>query len=406
MGDAGLPRSLQESLENTKVSYVQLGKCGLRVSVPILGAMSFGHKAWQKWVVDDPAEVDQLLKGAYDRGLNTWDTANVYSNGVSEKLIGATIKKHNIPRHKLILLSKCFGPVGEEPDVVHIKYLQEMKKSKDYVNQGGLSRAAIFNAVEKSLERLGTDYLDLLQIHRFDSTVPVEETMKALHDLVERGKVRYIGTFPSPVFPHLFQFPSGLGLSDPVFSLLAVVCLLPKLVDNTANSIPGASSMWTYQFAKMQSCAESQGWTKFVSMQNHYSLCYREEEREMNPYCHETGVGLIPWAPLYRGLLARPLGSDTTTREESLKGSSLFTGVDAADAEIIKRVMKLADEKGWKMSQVALAWIIQKGTIPIVGFSNLSRLDEACEVRGKKLTEEEMKYLEEPYKPKAIVGHS
>jgi aryl-alcohol dehydrogenase-like predicted oxidoreductase len=163
--------------------------------------------------------------------------------------------------------------------------------------------------------------------------------------------------------------------------------------------------MWAYQFAQMQQVAEARNWTKFVSMQNHYSLCYREEEREMNPYCIETGVGLIPWAPLYRGLLARPLGSDATTREESMKGNPMF-GVTEADKEIIKRVQDLAAKKGWKMSQVALAWIIQKNTIPIVGFSNLSRLDEAAAVQGKRLTEEEMKSLEEPYKPKAIVGHS
>jgi len=184
--------------------------------------------------------------------------------------------------------------------------------------------------------------------------------MKALHDLVQWGKVRYIG----------------------------------------------ASSMWAYQFAKLQQAAEKNGWTKFVSMQNHYSLCYREEEREMNPYCHETGVGLIPWAPLYRGLLARPLGSDVTEREKSMQGNPMFGGIDPDYRKIIERVMELADKKGWKMSQVALAWIIQKGTIPIVGFSNLARLDEACDVKGKTLTPEEMKYLEEPYKPKAIVGHS
>jgi len=359
MGDAGMPRSLAESLDNTKVSYAQLGASGLRVSIPVLGAMSFGHKDWQPWVIDDEAEVDKLLKGAYDRGLNTWDTANVYSNGVSESMIGRVIKKHNIPRHKLVLLSKCFGVVGEEPGVLHIKYPEQIRNSKDYVNQGGLSRAAIFNAVNASLERLGTDYLDLLQIHRFDKNVPIEETMKALHDLVQMGKVRYIG----------------------------------------------ASSMWAYQFARMQQVAEAKNWTKFISMQNHYSLCYREEEREMNPYCHETGVGLIPWAPLYRGLLARPLGADATTREQSMQGNPMF-GLDEVDKEIIKRTQELAEKKGWKMSHVALAWIIQKGTIPIVGFSNLKRLEEAIDVKGKTLTEDEMKHLEEPYKSKAIVGHS
>lgn len=332
-----------------------------------------------KWVIDDISEVDKLLKGAYDRGLNTWDTANVYSNGESEKMIGAVIKKHNIPRQKLILLSKCFGTVGEEPGILHIRYPEQIKKSKDYVNQGGLSRAAIFNAVERSLERLGTSYLDLLQIHRFDPSVPVEETMKALHDLVQMNKVRYIGKNSSS--------------SDIVALSLTFSCSL------------GASSMWAYQFSKMQHCAEVHGWTKFVSMQNHYSLCYREEEREMIPYCQETGVGLIPWAPLYHGFLARPLGSGATAREESMKENRTYS-VDAEDAEIIKRVTEIAEKKGWKMSQVALVWIIQKNTIPIVGFSNLDRLDEGCGVRGKTLTSEEIKYLEEPYKPKAIVGHS
>jgi aryl-alcohol dehydrogenase-like predicted oxidoreductase len=164
--------------------------------------------------------------------------------------------------------------------------------------------------------------------------------------------------------------------------------------------------MWAHQFQHMQNVADKQNWTKFISMQNHYSLCYREEEREMNPYCQMTGVGLIPWAPLYRGLLARPLGSEVTAREESMKDNPMFSGVLDADAQIIKRVMELAKKKGWKMSQVALAWIIQKGTIPIVGFSNLGRLDEAVDVKGKTLTAEEMKHLEEPYQPKAIVGHS
>lgn len=195
MGDAGMPRSLQQSVDSTKVSYTQLGKCGLKVSIPILGAMSFGHKDWQPWLVDDEAEVEKLLMGAWDRGLNTWDTANVYSNGVSEEMIGRVVKKNNLPRHKLVILTKCFGTVGEEPGVMHLKYGKEMAQSKDYINQGGLSRQAIFNAVNASLSRLQMDYIDLLQIHRYDYNVPVEETMKALHDLVSSGKVRYIGEF-------------------------------------------------------------------------------------------------------------------------------------------------------------------------------------------------------------------
>jgi aryl-alcohol dehydrogenase-like predicted oxidoreductase len=188
--------------------------------------MSIGHKAWQPWVEDDEAKVTALLKAAYDRGLNTWDTANVYSAGHSEILIGKAVKKLSIPRNKLVLLTKCFGTVGEEPGANHIKF-PEMKNTKDYVNQSGLSRAAIFNAVDASLKRLQMDYIDLLQIHRFDPNTPIEETMKALHDLVQSGKVRYIG----------------------------------------------ASSMWTYQFVLLQQAAEKNGWTKFVSMQNHYSLC-------------------------------------------------------------------------------------------------------------------------------------
>ena len=164
--------------------------------------------------------------------------------------------------------------------------------------------------------------------------------------------------------------------------------------------------MWTYQFQKMQNVAEKHGWTQFVSMQNHYSLCYREEEREMNKYCHETGVGLIPWAPLYRGYLARPSSSANTERAESLKSNPMMTAITETDVNIIKRVEELAKKKDWKMSQVALAWIIQRGTIPIVGFSSIGRIEEAADVRGKTLTDDEMKWLEEPYVPKPIMGHS
>lgn len=163
--------------------------------------------------------------------------------------------------------------------------------------------------------------------------------------------------------------------------------------------------MWAYQFAQMQLVAERHGWTKFISMQNHYSLCYREEEREMNKYCHETGVGLVPWAPLYRGLLARPLGSGKTKRQESVAGNPMFAGLHGGDEEIIKRVSEVAEKRSWKMTHVALVWIVQKRTTPIVGASSLARLQEVCEVGGKSLTEDEMKYLEEPYLPRTIVGH-
>jgi len=350
------PESVLKSVENSKAEYVSLGKSGLRVSIPIFGAMSFGTPEWAPWVIDEEKSLP-LLKAAYDRGLNTWDTANVYSNGVSEEIIGKAIKKYNIPRHKLVILTKCHGVVGEEPDVRGGFYPTEIRKSKDYVNQSGLSRQAIFSAVDASLARLDTPYIDLLQIHRFDPYVPIEETMEALHDLVKSGKVRYIG----------------------------------------------ASSMWATQFARMQFAAEKHGWTKFISMQNHYSLIYREEEKEMNRFCDDTGVGLIPWAPLCRGHLARPyeaLGSTIRSKPEAEKGLS------EADIKTIGRVQELAEKKGWKMSQVALAWINKRISSPIIGFSSIERMDEALEVRGKTLTEEEEKYLEELYTPKAIVGHS
>lgn len=195
--------------------------------------------------MDDEEEFSNLLKAAYDRGLNMWDTANAYSNGLNEMAIGNAIERRAIPRHKLVLMTRCYGVVGEQPDISELSYPNKIKVSKDYVNQSRLSRAAIYNAVEASLKRLRTSYVNVLQIHRFDTSVPVEETMKALHDLVESGKVRYLG----------------------------------------------ASSMWCYQFAQMQHVAELKGWTKFMSVHNHYSLLYREEEREMNKYCHETGCG-------------------------------------------------------------------------------------------------------------------
>ncbi|KAK5168365.1 uncharacterized protein LTR77_006935 [Saxophila tyrrhenica] len=349
------------SINETKAEYKRLGNSGLRVSVPILGAMSFGSKEWQPWVIEED-EAFPLLKAAYDKGLNTWDTANVYSNGISEEIIGKAVKHYELPRNKLVILSKCYGYVGETPDVRGIMYGQKIAESKDYVNRGGLSRNAIFEAVEASLKRLDMDYLDLLQIHRFDPYTPQEETMEALHDLVKMGKVRYIG----------------------------------------------ASSMWAYQFAMYQFVAEKNGWTKFVSMQNHYNLLYREEEREMNAFCDKTGVGLIPWAPLCRGHLARPPTEfGNTVRSEGEKKSTMFsTGQTESDQTVVKRVQEIAEKRGWKMSHVALAWINKRVASPIIGFSSVARMDEALDARGKVLTEEEEKYLEEPYVTRAVQGHS
>ncbi|MCJ1259009.1 hypothetical protein MMC24_006843 [Lignoscripta atroalba] len=340
-----MPESLKRSLEASKAEYKRLGRSGLRVSVPILGAMSFGNSQWMDWVLEE----------------EKWDTANVYSNGDSERIIAKAIKKYQIPRHKVVILTKCAGIVAEDPGVWTTPIGKEMAVGKDYVNQRGLSRTAIFTAVNASLNRLETDYIDLLQIHRFDNETPIEETMEALHDLIKSGKVRYVG----------------------------------------------ASSMWTYQFAMMQAVAEKNGWTKFISMQNHYSLVYREEEREMNKYCELTGVGLIPWSPLCRGYLARP----RTEKASSLRSTGenkkpLFAcGTGQPDETIIDRVQELSEKKGWKMSHVALAWLNRRISSPIIGFSSVERIDEALEVRGKTLTAEEEKYLEELYIPKAIQGH-
>ena len=352
---------IQGLLSESKASYRNLGTSGLKVSVPILGAMSIGDKAWQPWVIEE-AEALELLKGAWDRGITSWDTANVYSNGESERIIGKAIKKFELPREKLVIMTKCYGYVGEDPSIRGIMLANELPQLKDYTNQGGLSRAAIFNAVNASLARLDTSYIDLLQIHRYDPGTPVEETMEALHDLVKSGKVRYIG----------------------------------------------ASSMWAVQFAEMQFTAERRGWTKFVSMQNQYNLLYREEEREMNRFCNRTGVGLIPWAPLCRGHLARPASAfGTTTRSQGEKeGRGKFPGRDESDRKTVERVEEVAGKKGWKMSTVALAWINKRVASPIIGFSSKERMDEALEARGKELSEEEERYLEELYVPRAISGHS
>ncbi|KAH8695287.1 NADP-dependent oxidoreductase domain-containing protein [Talaromyces proteolyticus] len=353
-----IPPSLQKSLSATKVEYVKLGNSGLRVSWPILGAMSFGASPMAAWLLDEEAAF-KVLEAAYDCGINTWDTANAYSNGLSEEIIGNFIKKFEIPRERVVIMTKCAFHVGEEQDVIGAVFSEQLNQSKDYVNQGaGLTRMAIFKAVDDSLERLGTKYIDLLQIQRYDASTPPEETMKALHDLVQAGKVRYLG----------------------------------------------ASSMWATQFAQLQFIAERNNWTKFISMQNYYNLCYREEEREMNRFCKETGVGLIPWSPLYAGRLARPVGYDKSAR--SKRPSPHHPSITSNDEEIINRVEKIATKNGWKMSEVALVWHKRKGTVPIVGFNSIERIEEAAGLRGKLLTDEDIAYLEEPYIARPVAGHS
>ncbi|KAL7008174.1 hypothetical protein EMMF5_002356 [Cystobasidiomycetes sp. EMM_F5] len=347
-------------MSSSKAQYRQLGKSGLRVSVPILGAMSIGSKKSIPWCIEEE-EALPLLKAAYDLGITSWDTANIYSNGESEKIIGKAVKKYNLPRHKLIIMTKCFNPIGETLEIKADTIRDDT--NKDYVNQHGLSRAAIFNAVEASLERLDMKYIDLLQCHRFDPTTPIEETMSALNDLVRSGKVRYIGM----------------------------------------------SSCFAWQFEMMQNCAEKNGWTKFISMQNHYSLLYREEEREVNAYCNYTGVGLIPWGPLAAGSLARPASDLSKTARGETKDKQHISGGSEhnhkAEDVIIGRVEELAKKHNCTMGQVALAWINKRVSSPIVGFSSVERMMEALEAQKVTLSADEEKYLEEAYLPHAISGH-
>ncbi|KLO10724.1 Aldo/keto reductase [Schizopora paradoxa] len=297
-----------------------------------------------------------VLKAAWDRGVTTIDTANAYSNGESERIIGKFLKQYNIPREKVLILTKCFSLVHPDPGM-HTHFHPNLKNERDFVNQSGLSRSAIFNAVDASLERLQTTYIDLLQIHRFDPNTPVEETMKALHDLVQSGKVRYIG----------------------------------------------ASSMRAWQFSEMNHVAEKNGWTKFVSMQNEYSLLYREEEREMIPYCLANGIGLIPWGPLNAGTLAKPYGTESV-RQAAFKGTAFETKYSDADKQIVERVGEIAKKKGWTMAEVSLAWMMDTVSSPIVGVSSPQRLEQSILI-GKSLSKEEKEYLEEPYLPKKVRGH-
>ncbi|KAG9311938.1 NADP-dependent oxidoreductase domain-containing protein [Chiua virens] len=338
-----------------KVQYRQLGKSGLRVSVPILGTMGFGSPKWSDWVLGEEPSLE-VLKAAWDLGINTIDTANLYSNGESERILGKFIKQYQIPRHQIIIASKCYGLVADEINV-HPVARPGIKNLPKYVNQSGLSRAAIFNAVDASLARLETPYLDLLQIHRYDPDVPAEETMKALHDLVQSGKVRYIG----------------------------------------------ASSMRCWQFAHLNEVADKNGWTKFISMQCEYSLLYREEEREMLAYCKFNGIGVIPWGPLQGGDLARPLGSETV-RTNAYKGTAYEKKFSEADKSIITRVEELATKKDVKRGQIALAWVGSKIVSPIVGASSVERVKESV-VTSIMLAPEEVAYLEEPYVSKPIRGH-
>ncbi|KZV72892.1 aryl-alcohol dehydrogenase [Peniophora sp. CONT] len=334
--------------------YVRLGKSGLKISKIVLGCMSYGSSSWQGWVLDEQTSLEHI-KYAYDHGINAFDTANVYSDGLSEEILGKAIKQFNMNRDEIVVMTKVFFTVSRNPkDVVHLKSPTEQDQL-GYVNQHGLSRKHIFESVDHSLKRLGLEYIDLLQCHRFDYETPIEETMQALHDVVKSGKVRYIGM----------------------------------------------SSCYAWQFHVMQNYAINNNLTPFISMQNHLNLAYREDERELMPTLEHFGVGCIPWSPLASGILARPL-TETTKRKET----DLFQGYYSAPAteSIINRVEEVAKRLGLTMAQVALAWVMAKSDAPIVGTTSTKNLDGLLDAVNVKLSEEDIKALEEPYQPRSIFG--
>jgi len=341
------------------MEYVRLGQSGLKVSKIILGCMTYGSPEWQKWVLGEKDGIEHI-KFAYEHGINTFDTANVYSNGESEVVLGKAIKQLNLPRDEIVVLSKLYLVVGKTPGTKTVNIVDKDKAG--YVNQYGLSRKHIFGSIKASLQRLQLDYIDVLQCHRFDQNTPIAETMQALHDVVQAGYVRYLGM----------------------------------------------SSCWAWQFHAMQNYAINNKLTPFISMQNHYSLAYREEEREMMPTLKYFGVGSIPWSPLARGLLTRPFDQETTRSgsDRLIKGYK-GPGREAIE-EIVKRVEELAGKKGCSMAQIALAWIMAKDgvTAPIVGTTSLDNLKELIAALKIQLSEEDMKFLEEPYVPQAIIGHT
>lgn len=326
------------------MEYVRFGNTGMKVSKICLGCMTYGTptERWP-WALNEE-QSRPFIQKALDMGINFFDTADVYTAGESERVVGKALKDMS-QRDAIVLATKVFNPMGPGP------------------NDKGLSRKHILSAIDASLQRLGTDYVDLYQIHRWDYETPIEETMEALHDVVRTGKARYIG----------------------------------------------ASSMFAWQFAQAQHVAEKNGWTKFVSMQPHYNLIYREEEREMIPFCVDQGLAVIPWSPLARGLLTGKRSKERTETERARTdgfGKSLYTRDD--DFEIIKRVDELAAQKGLPAAQIALAWMLSKPyvTSPIIGASKPGHLEDAVAALAVRLSAEDIKRLEEPYLAHPVAGHS
>jgi 1-deoxyxylulose-5-phosphate synthase len=326
------------------VEYVRLGGAGLKVSRICLGMMSYGDPELRKWALDEDA-AEPFVRAAAEAGITFYDTADVYSLGRSEEITGRLLSRFFARREDYVLATKVHGAMGDGP------------------NDRGLSRAHIMDAIDASLRRLGTDHVDLYQIHRFDRETPVEETMEALHDVVRAGKARYIG----------------------------------------------ASSMYAWQFSKAQYTASAHGWTRFVSMQDHYNLVYREEEREMLPLCRDLGVGVIPWSPLARGMLtgSRGRGGEKRTlraRNDSF-GDSLYGENDFA---VVDRVAQIAEKHGVAPAQIALAWLLHQPavTAPIVGATKPGHIEDAVAAVDVTLSDDELTFLEELYQPKPIAGHN
>ena len=331
------------------MQYVNLGRTGLRVSRLCLGTMTFGSPAWRPWVLGEDAS-RPFIRRAVEAGINFFDTADMYSRGVSEEILGRALREFTT-RDQAVVATKAFFPMGEGP------------------NDGGLSRKHLFESIDASLRRLGTDHVDLYQIHRFDPHTPIEETLEALDDIVRAGKARYVG----------------------------------------------ASSMYAWQFAQMLHVAERRGWTRFVAMQNHYNLVYREEEREMLPLCRAEGIGVIPWSPLARGFLAgnrvRPAGSEGAPGGATLRAQTdeyarnLYYA--ESDFRVVERLVELARRRGATPAQVALAWILRQPgvTAPIVGTTQIEHLDTLVAALDITLDDDECRLLEEPYVPHPVLGH-
>jgi aryl-alcohol dehydrogenase (NADP+) len=324
------------------MDYVRLGSTGLRVSRICLGAMSYGDPAWRRWVLpEEPSR--PFIKRALDQGITFFDTADMYSLGRSEEVLGRALRDF-AKREQVVIATKVFNPMSDDP------------------NDRGLSRKHIMASIDASLRRLGTDYVDLYQTHRWDFDTPIEETLQALHDVVRAGKARYIG----------------------------------------------ASSMMSWQFAKSLYLADLHGWTRFVSMQNHYNLIYREEEREMIPLCIEEGIGVIPWSPLARGFLAgnRKRGSRTATVREETDDYAHGMYYSDADYDVADRVVEVANVRGVAPAQIALAWLLHKPgvTAPIIGATKLEQLDQAVEAMAITLSADEIRQLEQAYVPHPVLG--